>query len=137
MEFTQSGLLTILQSKPSGTGGMRFAFSPHHPIKERTAMRLQILVLAAALALAAGCNKGSDRAKPAAGAASSPPQSQANTPTTPASGGSTASQDEKKEGASPPVQGQVDAKSPEQHRDFQQKGDAAGPTSPDTPKPGK
>ena len=108
-------------------------------------MRLQILVLAAALALAAGCNKGSDRAKPAAGAASSPPQSQANTPTTPqvntpttpASGGSTASQDEKKEGASPPVQGQVDAKSPEQHRDFQQKGDGAGPKSPETaPKSG-
>jgi len=111
-------------------------------------MRLQILVLAAALALAAGCNKGSDRAKPAAGEASAPPQSQANTPTTPqvntpttpASGGATgttASQDEKKEGASPPVQGQVDAKSPEQHRDFQQKGDAAGPKSADTPKPGK
>jgi hypothetical protein len=125
---------------------MRFAFSSHHPIKERTAMRLQILVLAAALALAAGCNKGSDRAKPAAGAASAPPQSQANTPTTPqvntpttpttpASAGSTASQEEKKEGASPPVQGQVDAKSAEQHRDFQQKGDAAGPKAPDTPSP--
>jgi len=107
-------------------------------------MRLQILVLAAALALAAGCNKGSDRAKPAAGAASAPPQSQAdtpttpqaNTPTTPASGGATASQDERKEGANP-QQGQVDPKSPAQHRDFQQKGDGAGPKASDTaPKPG-
>ena len=109
-------------------------------------MRLQILVLAAALALAAGCNKGSDPARPAAGAASAPPQSQSqtntpstpqvNTPTTPASGGATASQEEKKEGANP-QQGQVDPKSPAQHRDFQQKGDAAGPKSPETaPKPG-
>jgi hypothetical protein len=31
-----------------------------------------------------------------------------------------------------PTQGQVDPKHGEQHRDFQQKGDAAGPTSPDT-----
>ncbi|HJY75147.1 MAG TPA: hypothetical protein VKE95_00880 [Burkholderiales bacterium] len=110
-------------------------------------MRLQILALAAVLALAAGCNKGSDRTKPAAGAASAPPQSQANTPTTPqvntpttpaapASSGQTASQEEKKEGANP-QQGQVDPKSPAQHRDFQQKGDDAGPKSPETaPKPG-
>ena len=110
-------------------------------------MRLQIFVLAAALALAAGCNKSSDGAKPAASAEKAPPQSQSqtNTPTTPqvntppstASAGQTASQDEKKEGANP-QQGQVDPKSTAQHRDFQQKGDAAGPKSPDTsPKPGK
>ena len=95
-------------------------------------MRLQIFVLAAALALAAGCNQGSDQTKPAS-ADKAPPQSQANTPTAPASSGQTASQGEKKEGASPPVQGQVDAKSAEQHRDFQQKGDGAGPKAPDTP----
>ena len=100
-------------------------------------MRLQIIVLAAALALAAGCNKSSDQAKPAAnsdkGAA---PQAQVKTPTTSASSGQSASQEEKKEGANP-VQGQVDPKSPEQHRDFQQKGDGAGPKSQDTaPKPG-
>ncbi|MFL6563778.1 MAG: hypothetical protein ACJ8G5_02515 [Burkholderiales bacterium] len=108
-------------------------------------MRLQIFVLAAALALAAGCNKSSDRAKPAASADTAPPQSQTNTPTTPqvntpqspASAGQTASPAEKKEGANP-QQGQVDPKSTAQHRDFQQKGDAAGPKSPDTaPKPGK
>jgi hypothetical protein len=35
------------------------------------------------------------------------------------------------------VQGQVDPKEGEQHKDFQHKGDSAGPTSPDTqPKPG-
>jgi hypothetical protein len=108
-------------------------------------MRLQILVLAAALALAAGCNRGSDQTKPAAGTASAPQSQtqtntpttpQVNTPTTPASAGQTASQEERKEGANP-QQGQVDPKSPAQHRDFQQKGDAAGPKSSDTaPKPG-
>jgi hypothetical protein len=103
-------------------------------------MRLQILVLAAALALAAGCNKGPDQAKPAAGGDKAPPpQSQVNTPTTPAPGastGQTASQEEKKDGANP-VQQQVDPKQGEQHRDFQQKGDAAGPKAPETaPKTG-
>ena len=94
-------------------------------------MRLQIFVLAAALALAAGCNKSSDRAKPAASADKAPPQSQVNTPPTSASTGQTASQEEKKEGANP-VQGQVDPKAAVQHRDFQQKGDGAGPRGPDT-----
>ena len=95
-------------------------------------MRLQILALAAALALAAGCNKGSDQAKPAASTDKAPPQAQVNTPTTPsASTGASASQEEKKEGANP-VQGQVDPKAAEQHRDFQQKGDGAGPKGPDT-----
>ena len=100
-------------------------------------MRLQIIVLAATLALAAGCNKASDQAKPAAGAGpaqsptNAPTTPQVNTPTTPASGGPTASQEERKEGANP-TQGQVDPKSPEQHRDFQHKGDDAGPKSPDT-----
>ena len=97
-------------------------------------MRLHSFVLAAALALAAGCNKGPDQAKPAADKA--PSQPQVNTPTTPASGGATASQQERKEGANP-VQGQVDPKAGEQHRDFQQPGDSAGPKGPDTaPKKG-
>ena len=100
-------------------------------------MRLHIFVLAAALALAAGCNKGPDQAKPSAGADKAPSQPQVNTPTTPASGGSTASQEEKKEGANP-VQGQVDPKAGVQQRDFQQRGDSAGPKGPDTePKQGK
>lgn len=94
-------------------------------------MRLQIIVLAAALALAAGCNKGSDQAKPAASTDKAPPQAQANTPTPSASTGQSASTEEKKEGANP-VQGQVDPKDAQQHRDFQQKGDGAGPKGPDT-----
>ena len=100
-------------------------------------MRLQILVLAAALALAAGCNKASDQAKPAPNADKAPPQSQVNTPTPSASTGASATQEEKKEGANP-VQGQVDPKDAQQQRDFQQKGDGAGPKGPDTePKQGK
>jgi hypothetical protein len=84
-------------------------------------MRLHITVLAAALALVAGCEKG---------------PAQVNTPTTPANVGQPGSQEEKNEGANP-VQGQVDPKQAEQHNDFQQSGDAAGPKGPDTtPKPG-
>jgi hypothetical protein len=100
-------------------------------------MRLQVLVLAAALALTAGCNKGPDNRQPASRADTPPPtQPQANTPSTPASVGQTASQEEKKEGANP-VQGQVDPKQGEQHRDFKQPGDGAGPKGPDTaPKSG-
>jgi len=102
-------------------------------------MRIHLVVLAAALALAAGCNKSPDPAKPSTGAdKASPSQPQANTPSTPApaSVGQTASPEEKKEGANP-VQGQVDPKAGEQHRDFQQKGDGAGPKGPDTaPKTG-
>jgi hypothetical protein len=86
-------------------------------------MRLHITVLAAALALMAGCEKGPDKAP-------------VNTPTTPANVGQPSSQEEKNEGANP-VQGQVDPKQAEQHNDFQQSGDAAGPKGPGTmPKPG-
>jgi hypothetical protein len=116
---------------------MRFARGERYFIHQEKRMRLQLFALAAALALAAGCNKGSDQAKPAASTDNAPPQSQVNTPTTPASAGPTASQEEKKDGANP-VQGQVDPKNAEQHRDFQQKGDSAGPKGPDTePKQGK
>jgi hypothetical protein len=102
-------------------------------------MRSQILILAAALALAAGCNKSPDQGKPAAGTDKAPPQSPVNTPSTPAnaSGGASASREEQKEGANP-VQGQVDPKDSVQQRDFQQRGDGAGPKGPDTePKQGK
>jgi predicted small lipoprotein YifL len=102
-------------------------------------MRLHILALAAVLALAAGCNKGPDNRQPASRADTPPSQPQATTPSTPApaaSAGPSASPEEKKEGANP-TQGQVDPKAGEQHRDFQQKGDSAGPKSPDTaPKSG-
>ena len=93
------------------------------------------IATAAALALG-GCDKSTDPGKPAAAADKAPPsQSQVNTPTTPApssaTAGTSASQEEKKEGSNP-VQQQVDPKQSEQHRDFQHKGDAAGPTSPET-----
>ena len=101
-------------------------------------MHSKILILAAALALAAGCDRGPDSRQPPRSEAP-PSQPQANTPSTPApsaSTGQTASPAEKKEGANP-VQGQVDPKRGEQHRDFQQSGDSAGPKSAETaPKPG-
>lgn len=94
-------------------------------------MRFQIPVLAAALALAAGCDKGPDAAKSSARADAPPAQAQVNTPSTPANIGTPQSQEEKREGANP-VQGQVDPKQREQREDFKQPGAAAGPTSPDT-----
>ena len=91
-------------------------------------MKTSILTLAAALALGvlAGCDQRADQKSAGSagtGATSSPPQS--NTPSTPANTGQP-SQAEKREGANP-TQGQVDPKEGEQHKDFQQKGDAAGP----------
>jgi uncharacterized lipoprotein len=89
-------------------------------------MKTSILTLAAALALGvvAGCDRAEQPVSQPAGAGTSAPQS--NTPTTPANVGQPQSQAEKREGANP-VQGQVDPKQREQHKDFQQPGDAAGP----------
>jgi hypothetical protein len=87
------------------------------------------IALAALVVLAAGCNKGPDNSTRAG--TPPPPQAQVNTPTTPANIGQPNSQEEKKEGANP-VQGQIDPKAPEQHRDFRQPGDQKGPTGPDT-----
>ena len=100
-------------------------------------MRVQLSVVALTLALAAGCDKGPDPAKaspqsaPPASQGSAPSQPQATSPTTPApaAAGGTVEKN--------PTQGQVDPKQGEQHRDFQQKGDGAGPKSADTkPKAG-
>jgi hypothetical protein len=91
---------------------------------------LLTLAVAAALAAVAGCDRAPEqRATPtpstssAAGGTTSAPQ--ANTPSTPANAG-TPSAAEKREGANP-VQGQVDPKQGEQQKDFQQRGDGAGP----------
>jgi hypothetical protein len=109
-------------------------------------MRLTILIAAAAMALGAGCDRDEPaRSSPSGSAPTTAPSSPstsapssapsasggATTPTTPAPTGAPASQAERKDGANP-VQGQVDPKQSEQHKDFQQKGDSAGPTSPDT-----
>jgi hypothetical protein len=91
-------------------------------------MRFPILIVAA-LALVAGCSKPDRDAS--SGRTNAPAQAQSNTPATPANIGQPGSQEEKKEGANP-VQGQVDPKAPEQHRDFKQSGDSAGPKGPDT-----
>lgn len=96
-------------------------------------MQLQSLAAAAALALLVACDKA-----PEPGAAA-PAQSNASggssTPGTPANLGQPGPQ-EQKEGANP-QQGQVDPKQPQQHKDFQQRGDEKGPSSPDTqPKAG-
>jgi len=90
-------------------------------------MKTTILVLATALALGAlaGCDRSYDQRPAGAGSSAAPTTPQSNTPSTPANMG-TPSQSERKEGANP-VQGQVDPKQPEQHKDFQQRGDGAGP----------
>jgi hypothetical protein len=100
-------------------------------------MRFPILVLAAALAVVA-CDKAPNERPATQSRADNPPATlpQVDIKTTPANLGQPGSQEEKKEGANP-VQGHVDPKQADQHKDFQQRGDAAGPRGPDTaPKPG-
>jgi len=95
-------------------------------------------VLVVSLALALGALAGCDRnpsPTPATGATpatgTTPPTAgtagtgSSSTPSTPANAG-TPSAAEKKEGSNP-TQGQVDPKQKEQQRDFQHKGDGAGP----------
>ena len=91
-------------------------------------MKTTTLFIATAFAL--GAAAGCDRKAPEQRTPATPPSSQAgtgatSTPNTPANVGQP-SQAEKKDGANP-VQGQVDPKQGEQHKDFQQKGDGAGP----------
>ena len=95
-------------------------------------MKTTSLVLATALALGAlaGCDRTPDeRAKAAPPSTSSAGTGgTANTPSTPANAG-TPSEGERKTGSNP-VQGQVDPKQREQHKDFQHRGDGAGPRQP-------
>jgi hypothetical protein len=90
-----------------------------------------LLAFAVAAALVAACDRNAPQSRnqpsPSAGASQTQSTTSANLPKP--------TQSEKREGANP-TQGQVDPKEPAQHRDFQQKGDARGPTSPDTT-PGK
>jgi hypothetical protein len=94
-------------------------------------MKTLLLSLSAALALGlAGCDRGSNpysRPQGGAGTGASGTPAQSNTPSTPANLG-TPSATEKREGANP-TQGQVDPKEGVQHKDFQQRGDGAGPKS--------
>jgi hypothetical protein len=101
---------------------------------------MKTTLLAASIALALGTLAACDRnPNPQQRPATTPPSSTAPsstaagtgssataTPNTPANAGAP-TQAEKKDGAHPPVQGQVDAKQAPQQKDFQQKGDGAGP----------
>ena len=94
-------------------------------------MKLIALAAAVSLALAAGCDRApSTPPSPKTDNVSSVPSAAAGSSTTPANTG-TPTAAEKKDGANP-VQGQVDPKHADQHRDFRQPGDKAGPQSSDT-----
>jgi hypothetical protein len=101
-------------------------------------MKTTLLTVAIALALGtlAACDRN-DNPTSRTGSATPSPSAPAgtgssNTPSTPANTGAP-SQAEKKEGSNP-TQGQVDPKEPAQHKDFEQKGDGAGPKNPGSPK---
>lgn len=112
---------------------------PARGLLEGSGMKTTLVSLAVVLALGtlAGCDRNPNPSQSKAGTtppttsapANTPPAgtgaSSATTPNTPANVG-TPSQAEKKEGSNP-VQGQVDPKQGAQHKDFQQKGDGAGP----------
>ncbi len=99
----------------------------------------QLCAVVAALGLLTACgnddnaNRSSSTSAPAPTATTNGASagSSATTKTTPADIGQAGSLSEKKEGANP-QQGQVDPKHAQQHRDFEQKGDAAGPKSAET-----
>lgn len=101
-------------------------------------MKLFALVAAVSLAFAAGCDRNTS---PTPSPKTDTPSSQSSAPSAAAGSSSsssttsshtgTPSKAEKREGANP-VQGQVDPKHADQHRDFQQRGDQAGPKSSDT-----
>jgi len=93
-------------------------------------------LLVVSVALARGTLAACDRnPNPQQRPATTPPSSTAPSSTAPSSAAtgssgtttSSTSSTAKSDGAHPPAQGQVDAKQPEQQKDFQQKGDSAGP----------
>jgi hypothetical protein len=101
-------------------------------------MKTPILTVVVALALGtlAACDRGDNPTQRSSSATPSPSapagtgsSAQSNTP---ANAGAP-SQSEKAAGANP-TQGQVDPKEAAQHKDFEQKGDGAGPKNPGSPK---
>lgn len=93
-------------------------------------MLSRTLAVAAVIAVLSGCDKAADSRAGAQKAPDASSTGASQTPSTPANLPAPSTQ-EKLEGASP-VQGQVDPKEGEQRRDFQQKGDGAGPKASDT-----
>jgi len=109
----------------------RILQAPGHPNDPGELMKTAFAVVVAAALLAACDRPSQPRTAPASGAGPT-----ATTPAQPAPQTGAPSASEKTEGANP-VQGQTDPKSGAQRRDFEQKGDGAGPTSPEAkPKPG-
>jgi len=97
-------------------------------------MKPLLAVVAAAAVLFAACDRPAQpRTAPSSSPSSSPASSGAgpSSATTPAPQTGSPTTNEKKEGSNP-VQGQVDPKASEQHKDFQQQGDKAGPSSAET-----
>ena len=103
-------------------------------------MPYKTLTIAAVLALLAACDRAPDpsaeraaqpQSRPDTSSAAGASQTSPASPASPANLPAPQTQDEKREGANP-TQGQVDPKEREQHRDFQQRGDGAGPRGPDT-----
>lgn len=94
-------------------------------------MKALMIGLAVLLAALAGCDRRpSTPPSPKTDSTSQASPAAAGSSTTPANPGNP-TKAEKQEGANP-VQGQVDPKHAEQHRDFQNSGDRAGPKSSDT-----
>lgn len=95
-------------------------------------MKFWTLALAAALAAgAAGCDRRETPApSPKTDSVSQATPAAAGSTTTPANAGNPTTA-EKNEGANP-TQGQVDPKQADQHRDFQNNNDGAGPRSSET-----
>jgi hypothetical protein len=94
-------------------------------------MKALTLGMAALIALAAGCDRRPNTPpSPKTDSVSQASPAGAGSTTTPANMGNPTTA-EKRDGDNP-VQGQVDPKHADQHRDFQNSGDAAGPKSSDT-----
>src|SRR5438128_10642262 len=107
------------------------SFAGFHRALTGEPMKLLTLAVAISLALGAGCDrKPMTPPSPKTDSLSPIPRAAAGSSTTPANIG-TPTTAEKKDGSNP-VQGQVDPKHADQQRDFQSRGDGAGPLSSDT-----
>src|SRR5437899_1886223 len=94
-------------------------------------MKLLVLGTAISLAALAGCDRRpTTPPSPKTDSVSQAQPAAAGSSTTPANTGIPTTGD-KRDGANP-VQGQVDPKHADQHRDFRSNGDGAGPRSSDT-----
>jgi hypothetical protein len=103
--------------------------------QERQMQMRSTLLLMGLLAALAACDRQANNPPASTGTATTTPPASSSSSSSGSGQTAAPTMAEKKHGANP-VQGQVDPKQREQHRDFQQKGDARGPTSPETTPPG-